>query len=83
MNWLWAYFRRKTMESILAGAHDAIAGSGGAHLSDEEAFRAMRAMFGTAEQDGDQPTLPGPPPPAISEQRRPVGRPRKYQEPPG
>jgi hypothetical protein len=82
MNWLWAYFRRKTMEAILAGANDAIS-DGGSRLSDEEAVRALRAMLGGAAQGGDTTALPPPPPPpALQETRRGPGRPRKFQEPP-
>jgi hypothetical protein len=82
MNWLWAYFRRKTMEALLAGAHDALSENGSSRLSDEEAVRALRAMLGSSEQGTSSQALPGPSQPALAEQRRPVGRPRKFQEPP-
>jgi hypothetical protein len=80
MKWLWAYFRQKTMEAILAGANDAISGNGSSPLSDEEAVRALRAMLG-ADQTGDPPALPASPQPAPGEQRRGPGRPRKFQAP--
>jgi hypothetical protein len=82
MNWLWAYFRRKTMEAILAGANDAISDNASSRLTDEEAVRALRAMLGAPAQGGDMPALPPPPTPALSEPRRGPGRPRKFQEPP-
>ena len=83
MNWLWAYFRRKTMEAILAGANDAISENGSSRLGDEEAVRALRAMLGAGDQAGETPALPAPQQPALSEQqRRGPGRPRKFQEPP-
>lgn len=82
MNWLWAYFRRKTMEAILAGAHDALSDNGSSRLSDEEAVRALRAMLGSSEQDGNSQALPPPAQPALGEPRKGPGRPRKFQEPP-
>lgn len=82
MNWLWAYFRRKTMEAILAGAHDALSENGSSRPSDEEAVRALRAMLGSSEQEASSPALPGPTQPALGEQRKGPGRPRKFQEPP-
>jgi hypothetical protein len=81
MNWLWAYFRRKTMEAILAGANDALSDNGSSHLSDEEAVRALRAMLGSSEQDDNSQALPPPAQPALGEARRGPGRPRKFQEP--
>ena len=93
MNWLWAYFRRKTMQSIIAGVHDAVASTdGSSELSDEQAGIALRAIIGmgegTAGEQGRAPPpqalqAPGPngavavPEPA----RRGPGRPRKFQEP--
>ena len=55
------------------GLHRAILGGG---------YRAMRAMFGGSDQEGDPSALPGPSPPALGEQRRGPGRPRKFQQPP-
>lgn len=89
MNWLWAYFRRKVAESILAGVHDALASADGTTgLTDEDAARALRAIAGA----GDTAAQPLPPqlaapsgngPAAITEPpRRGPGRPRKFQEPP-
>ncbi len=94
MNWLWAYFRKRAMESLLAGVHDAlVSGNGPTGLSDEQAAGALRAVIG-----GSVPPAPaavaGPPtpqlaapavngPPAPTEEpRRGPGRPRKFQEPP-
>ena len=79
MNWLWAYFRRKTAESILAGVHDALASqNGAAGLIDEQAAKALRALVGDGE------AAPGSEPPALTEApKRGPGRPRKFQEPQG
>lgn len=83
MNWLWAYFRRKTMEAILAGANDALSDGNPSRLSDEEAVRSLRAMLGAADPAGGAPALPAPPQPAADEPKRGPGRPpRKFQEPP-
>lgn len=96
MNWLWAYFRKNTMESILAGVHDALSSSDGqAGLNDEQAARAVRVLTGgptlmpnpTAALTGTDPTPQLPAPPASGDgispdQRRGPGRPRKFQEPP-
>lgn len=91
MNWLWAYFRRKTAESILAGVHDALVSENGASgLGDEQAAKSLRALVGGTDSGGGEPRhtqqLASPNPngtPALTEpQRRPVGRPRKFQEPP-
>ena len=70
MNWLWAYFRKKAMESIIAGVHDAlVSGSGPTGLSDEQAFNAFHAITGTpvpappaatAVAGPAHPQLPGP-----------------------
>ena len=71
MNWLWAYFRKKAMESIIAGVHDAlVSGSGPTGLSDEQAFNAFHAITGTpapvtpattAVAGPVHPQLPAPP----------------------
>lgn len=96
MNWLWAYFRRKTMESLLAGVHDAlVSGSGNTGLTDEQAAKALRAVVGIpdpAAPAGTPGPVPAPPqlaapdangPQALTEApRRGPGRPRKFQEPP-
>jgi hypothetical protein len=93
MQWLWAYFRRKTMESLLAGVHDALAsGDESSSLTDEQAARALRALIGTpdavAELEGTSspPILSAPAvngTAALSDQaKRGPGRPRKFQEPP-
>lgn len=97
MNWLWAYFRRKVAESILAGVHDALASADGiTGLTDEDAAKTLRAIAG-AGGPVSQPAaaLPPPPPPppltapgsngpsAVTEPpRRGLGHPRKFQEPP-
>lgn len=91
MNWLWAYFRKKAMESIIAGVHDAlVSGSGPTGLTDEQAFNAFHAITGnpvpvppatTAVVGPVRPQLPGPagdaPPAPPEEPRRGPGRPRK------
>lgn len=92
MNWLWAYFRRKTAESLLAGVHDALAGGNGASgLSDEQAAKALRALAGPADfappsEAASVPQLTGPSPNGTTEPseqvKRGPGRPRKFQEPP-
>jgi hypothetical protein len=98
MNWLWAYFRKKAMESIIAGVHDAlVSGSGPTGLSDEQAFNAFHAITGTPVPVPPATTaLAAPPPPQIAgpggngppappdEPRRGPGRPRKFlpEEPP-
>ncbi len=97
MNWLWAYFRRKAMESIVAGVHDAlVSGNGPSGLSDEEAVKALRAIIGGSDPAAagrrSEGAAPSPPqlaapeadgPPALTEApRRGPGRPRKFQEPP-
>jgi hypothetical protein len=93
VNWLWAYFRRKTAESILAGVHDALASENGAPgLTDEQSAKALRAIVGAADAAGEVggvPTQQLAPPhpngtPALTEPpKRGPGRPRKFQEPPG
>ena len=94
MKWLWAYIRRKVMESILAGVHDAFSlGSASAPVGDDEAAKALRAMLGIADSDCDSELAPALPPPSTSETngsaaqsetlKRGPGRPRKYQEPQG
>lgn len=92
MNWLWAYLRRRTAESILAGVHDALAAGGApTALTDEQAARAVQAIAsGTtpANQTAVLPEKPipqltsAPEPTATTEVRRGPGRPRKFQEPP-
>jgi hypothetical protein len=92
MNWLWAYLRRKTMESILAGVHDALtAGGGPTGLTEEQAARAALAIASGAAPATQTADLPGDPIPQLTsatepttttEVRRGPGRPRKYQEPP-
>ena len=91
MNWLWAYLRRKTTESILAGVHDALAAGGTAGLSDEQAARAAQAIAAGSSPTDTPAVQPGgvtpqlaPPaePTAAAEVRRGPGRPRKFQEPP-
>jgi hypothetical protein len=93
MNWLWAYFRRKTAESILAGVHDALVSENGASgLSDDQAARALRALVAGGHPTSDPgaaaetPQLAGPQPNGgaaqTEPQRRGPGRPRKFQEPP-
>lgn len=93
MQWLWAYFRRKTMESLLAGVHDALAsGSESSGLTDEQAAKALRDLIGTADGVADlgaattPPLLPAPDANgegALTEPpKRGPGRPRKFQEPP-
>lgn len=98
MNWLWAYFRRKAMESIIAGVHDAlVSGSGPTGLTDEQAFNAFHAITG-APTSAPVPVPTAPPtvapptqlaapgangPAALAEPpKRGPGRPRKFQEPP-
>ncbi len=91
MNWLWAYFRRKVAESILAGVHDALASADGTTgLTDEDAAKALRAIAG-AGGPASQPAASLPPqlagpsgngPAAVTEPpRRGPGRPRKFQDP--
>ncbi len=92
MKWLWAYIRRKVMESILAGVHDALASKGnGADLTEEEAARALDALVGNSE--GPNQLNDDTPPPLLEsngngspvqpeQPRRGPGRPRKFQEPP-
>ncbi len=83
MNWLWDYFRRKTMEAILAGANDALSDGVSSRLSDEESVRALRAVLGSSDPAADAPALPAPPQPAADAPKRGPGRPpRKFQEPP-
>lgn len=92
MNWLWAYFRRKVAESILAGVHDALASADGTTgLTDEDAAKALRAIAGAGNPAAQIATVPPPPqlapsgngPAAITEPpRKGPGRPRKFQEPP-
>lgn len=70
MNWLWAFLRRKTADSILAGVHDALAAGGApSGLGEEQAAKATRALLGVpdvippATPTGTAPTppqLPGP-----------------------
>lgn len=91
MNWLWAYFRKKAMESIIAGVHDAlVSGTGPTGLTDEQAFNAFHAITGTpvpvppatttvagpAQLQLTAPAANGPPAPT-EEPRRGPGRPRK------
>ena len=94
MNWLWAYFRRKTMESLLAGVHDALAsGDESSGLTDEQAAKALRGLVGTLDPTAESETAASPPllaapdangTAALSETpKRGPGRPRKFQEPPG
>ena len=94
MNWLWAYFRRRTAESILAGVHDALASEHGAPgLSDDQAARALRALVGGEDPSSANGSAPAPQQlapahpngtPALTEPpKRGPGRPRKFQEPPG
>ena len=79
MNWLWAYFRRKTAESILAGVHDALASQNGAPgLTDEQAAKALRALV-----SGEESAPAGEPPALTEAPKRGPGRPRKFQEPQG
>ncbi len=91
MNWLWAYFRRKTMESLLAGVHDALAsGDESSGLTDEQAAKALRGIIGTPDQaeahENSPPLLPAPEtngtPALTAAPRKGPGRPRKFQEPP-
>jgi hypothetical protein len=98
MNWLWAYFRRKVAEAILAGVHDALASENGATgLSEEQAAKAARALAGIgnlgaipapgengAAQARPQLAAPreGGPDDHTEAPRRGPGRPRKFQEPP-
>ena len=91
MKLLWAYFRRKTMEALIAGAHDALVfGSGSSPLSDEDAARALRALVNDADLSTETPTSPpmldGPDSNdnsgLIGPVKRGPGRPRKFQEPP-
>ena len=96
MNWLWAYFRRKATESILAGVHDAlVTGSGPTGLTEEQAAKALQAVVGiSAAVAPTPPAIAGPatpqltassansPTPPAEEPRRGPGRPRKFQEPP-
>lgn len=94
MNWLWAYFRRKTMESLLAGVHDALASDDGSPgLTDEQAAKALRGVVGAPSPAAESATAPSPPllaaPDAdgtaalFDQPKRGPGRPRKFQEPPG
>ncbi len=90
MRWLWDYFRRKTMESILAGVHDAFTSGDGTPLSEEQAAKAVLELLGGQDSGGNGP----PPPPQLSgpaeagqsaitaPAKRGPGRPRKFQEPP-
>lgn len=92
MNWLWAYFRRKTTESILAGVGDALAAGGtAAGLTDEQAARVALAIAAGGSPTNQPAAEPGSPAPqlapaaeatAAAEVRRGPGRPRKFQEPP-
>ena len=70
MNWLWAFLRRKTADSILAGIHDALtAGGTPSGLSEEQAARATRALLGVPDippsgtHNGAPPTPPQRPGP--------------------
>lgn len=96
MNWLWAYFRRKAMESIIAGVHDAlVSGNGPTGLTDEQAFNAFHALTGGPVPGPTAPAAAAAAPPpqltapgangqaALAEPpKRGPGRPRKFQEPP-
>jgi hypothetical protein len=97
MNWLWAYFRRKTFEAIQAGVHDAVAaGANPSGLSNEQAMLALLALARTLDPTATAatgalspptpPQLAGPTPSGSGEAsdqvRRGPGRPRKHQEPP-
>jgi hypothetical protein len=89
MNWLWAYFRRKTRDALLAGINDALAAGGGTGLSDEQAAGAVLGLIGPAGPGGDTtppqqpPQLAGSDPAAVADSpKRGPGRPRKFQEPP-
>lgn len=90
MNWLWAYFRRKTRDALLAGINDALAAGGGTGLSDEQAAAAALGLIapgagagGEAPPPQPPPQLPAPDPAALAEPtKRGPGRPRKFQEPP-
>ncbi len=79
-----------TRDAAEAGLFSALqAGSGLPDLSIEQAAAAYRALFAESSE-GDVPTDDQPPSlpqaaaatPAALEPRRPVGRPRKFQEPP-
>lgn len=74
MNWLWAYFRRKTTEALLAGVHDALVGAPGTVAPAAELTGAPPPQLAAPQPNSPQ---------ALTDQtKRGPGRPRKFQEPP-
>jgi len=93
MQWLWAYIRRKIMESILAGIHDAFtSGDGTSGLTEEQAANALRTIIGIADVGPELEAASSRPSLAAADAngtaahsetpKRGPGRPRKFQEPP-
>lgn len=93
MNWLWAYFRRKTRDALLAGINDALTAGDGTGVSDEQAARAVLGLIAAggeaAPNDEAVPPVPQLAAPGANGQaalaeppKRGPGRPRKFQEPP-
>jgi hypothetical protein len=92
MKRLWAYIRRKVMQSILAGVHDALASKGSAEVSEEAAATALQALIGSTDVPKEAEVASAPSlfpeigngvPPSPEPPKRGPGRPRKFlQEPP-